>query len=179
MDERTEELRRRHEASPADVEAARAYEAALLRAGRHDAVRALYRLKFACPVSWSTMEPTFDPKVRRCDQCARSVHAVATPGEFLSMAARGECVAFHPGQLEAAVEAMIADPTRHPAQEPGRPCLLELSPGEAAALGPEPAPHMVMLAGAPLPFTPPGVQPPVSDRPPGPVSRLFRRLRGE
>lgn len=173
MDERTEELRRRHEASPADVEAARAYEAALLRAGRHDAVRALYRLKFACPVSWSTMEPTVDPKVRRCDQCTRSVHAVATPGEFLTMAALGACVAFHPGQLEAAVEAMIADPARHAAQEPGRPCLLELSPMEAAAL--DAAPDPFILAGAaPLPLPPP-----VSERPAGPVTRLFRRLRGE
>jgi len=49
MDRDLAELQRAHEEDPADVELARRFEVALLRAGLQPELRARYRRKFSCP----------------------------------------------------------------------------------------------------------------------------------
>lgn len=176
MDDTLERLRREHEATPADVEVARRYEAALLRAGDRQAARDLYRWKFQCPLSYVddlTGDP-WDPHVRRCDQCQKEVFYVTTPEALAEKVALSACVAIDPRLVDAG-EVLIQAEQVHPAQEEGRPfCLLEV---EAESI-PMPTPILMGMIAEPFPGygTPTPPPEPELDPPAARVPLLERAL---
>lgn len=152
MDEELERLRRAHERDPDDVEAARRYEQALLRAGRKDAVAELFRLKFVCDRQWSDMAETPQWDVRHCASCQKTVHHVRTYDQFVEHAREGRCVSVE-GGWAVLVADLSTDPAAHFARADSDPCVV---PGWHPPMPTLPEP--MRLGGAPMPM--PHVEPP-------------------
>jgi anti-anti-sigma regulatory factor len=142
MDEDLARLQRDACANPADVETARRLEAALGRAGQTEALRARYRFKFLCPLTFEDLEPTGDDDRRHCSRCERDVHLVLDPDAYLEAAAAGRCVSVPSSIVDAALERLVVAPGQHGAEDGAAPCLVE-SPA--------------WLAEAPLPGVPGGL----------------------
>jgi len=166
MDRALENLRRAHEADPSDEQAARAYAAALSRAGEREALERLYAFKFECDVDYWSLPLAGDPSSpdeRRCDRCQRSVHFVRSRDELQERVWAGSCIAFDPSSVDA-LAFLIDEPSVHPGQEREVPCLVE---------GVIPKPRPRPLAGAPraigpppLPRSPLDPAPPLASPPP-------------
>ena len=127
MDQDLERMRRDVEAAPADADAARRYEQALLRAGKRDEAKARYRFKFQCPKRWEELGVQFDLCVdhRRCGDCDRRVEFVATPEELAAQIRAGTCVASQPAVIGAALELLLDDAELNPARGEQEPCLMD------------------------------------------------------
>jgi hypothetical protein len=97
VDEELQRARSEHLRDPADRAAARAFEAALARAGRTDELVARFSQAFTCRLTWQDFEPTVRA-VRACTQCKREVTLLGPDaGEAAAALARaatsGACVA--------------------------------------------------------------------------------------
>lgn len=60
-----------------------------------------YHLPPSCPRSWQSLATTPDSAVRYCDDCASTVHWVATPAELVAQAKAGRCVAMAASEPDA------------------------------------------------------------------------------
>ena len=145
MDDELRALQRGAEADPADSTLARRYEQALRRAEEHERLAERYRLKFLCPLKFSELRATDQPRVRDCARCSRSVELTSSQAELAEAVARGSCVAFPREWTEGALVALAEDPRLDSAQETASPCVvasevpwLDLSPGSPARLAIEP-----------------------------------------
>jgi tetratricopeptide (TPR) repeat protein len=139
MDADLEALRRAVADNPGDELAARRYVASLLRSGRADTAREVYRVKFACPKSWADLEPTRERGVSFCSGCQRPVFAVKEPEEARLHVKQGHCIAILEDRAPAAFDRLVAEPALHAASEPRSPCVLvrgsipEIVPAEVLA----------------------------------------------
>lgn len=124
MDEGLRKLEREVEAAGADVELARRYDHALLRAGQQEVVAQRYRAKFVCPLRFSELGRTEDAWVRDCGQCQRQVRYCKTAGELAESVAAGHCVAFRRSDMPGVLVTLAKAPALHSAQEPTRPCVV-------------------------------------------------------
>ena len=129
MDSELRDLERAVQAAPQDVTLARQYEAALLRAGRRDAVHQLYRFKFACPVRWGSFTIVGDG-VGHCAECDRNVHFVETEEELARHVDAGDCIAVDVERLADAIDGLVDHPLYHAAKEAQPTCLVETRAGE-------------------------------------------------
>jgi hypothetical protein len=131
MDEELLRLRRQHEATPADDVVARRLVKGLVRAGRRDEARDLYRFKFRCSKKWDDLarEEPEDPfsldVVRHCSECQRDVHLVKNVSEVREQVSLGHSVAATEEARTAFVDAAIDDPTISAAADPKRPCVVD------------------------------------------------------
>jgi hypothetical protein len=165
MDADLSELRRQRDADPGDADAARRYEAALLRAGRRDELERLYAFEFRCDQDWNAMQPTAEPGARDCAKCRKTVHSVSTREELERRVREGACVSFDPGQVDA-LAFLIDDGDVTAAQGRGL-CLVEGgAPDPLRALGPVEAER---LTGKPRRLPDPS----------GPLRWLVRRILGK
>jgi DNA-binding transcriptional LysR family regulator len=159
MDDELQRLERAFKATPDDEGAARAYQAALLRAGHRDKARETYAFKFRCPLKWSELEATDSDMRRYCKECQRQVHFVHSPAALRQFVADGECVAILPSREVKLVDALLDDPRLHAAEDPDAPCIVVLDAPTARA--PRAGP---LVMGAVRPVLPP---PPAPPRPAG------------
>ena len=51
------------------------------------------RFRFQCPKSWSSLEPTVDPRVRHCSECQCDVHWCENDVVAQRLGRQGKCVA--------------------------------------------------------------------------------------
>ena len=123
-DEELQRLAREAEANPTDEGLARRYDQGLRRAGRDEALRARFTVKYLCPLRFEDLPPTADPLVRACGRCGRDVHFVASPAELAEQVAQGRCVAFERKGQADVVTRVAQDPRNHSAKVEGSPCLV-------------------------------------------------------
>lgn len=123
-DEELQRLARDAEANPTDEALARRYDQGLRRAGREDALRARFEMKFLCPLRYEDLPPTADPLVRACGRCGRDVHFVASPVQLAEQVAQGRCVAFERKALRDVVTRVAQDDRNHSAHVGSSPCLV-------------------------------------------------------
>jgi hypothetical protein len=51
------------------------------------------RFRFPCPKTWSSLEPTADPRIRYCSECQRNVHWCENQVVAQRLEGQGKCVA--------------------------------------------------------------------------------------
>lgn len=161
MDDSLARLRRDVEANPGDVEAVARYEAALLRSGKRDEAKALYRFKFQCPMKYEDMQPGPPWKEHRhCQECDRNVYLVRTAAQLEQRIRAGDCVTCDPAEIGPLLDVLVDDAGVSPARRAeGEPCLIEHD-------GPLPPPPMPpqRTAGVPMRIDPlPPEVTPISD----------------
>jgi hypothetical protein len=121
MDRSLRRLERTAEADPSDVDAARALDQALRRAGRRDLVGARLRAKYRCS-GLGLYQPTLR-EGRRCYDCDRRVLDSLDPVEAAGLLDVGVCVAVEARLVPDVLSALAARPGVHSATEPRAPCL--------------------------------------------------------
>ncbi len=120
MDDELLRLARAAADDPRDEQAARAYDAALRRAGRREEVYERFKLKFECPKKWDELEATPGRDARHCEECQKEVRWVRNEQEFMKLAEAGQCVAFDTRSFESVVE----NDKLNTARDENAPCLL-------------------------------------------------------
>lgn len=133
MDDELERARRHFDANRTDTEAAQRYEQALLRAGRHDEIKKLYKLANECKKTWetltrppantlSTLLDAIEPLTiqrdlfnvvkeitdnrRYCQDCQKNVVRVHNLGDFVEAAKKGQCVSIRSDVFDQATDAL-------------------------------------------------------------------------
>ncbi|MBL4849091.1 MAG: hypothetical protein JKY65_26500 [Planctomycetes bacterium] len=145
MDDALRSLQREADADPADATLARHYEQALRRAEEGARLKERYRLKFLCPLKFSELRATAQPRVRDCERCSRPVELTTSQAELAEAVAKGACVAFPREWTEGALVTLANDERLDSAQDAKSPCMvasdvpwLDLSPKSPARLAIEP-----------------------------------------
>jgi hypothetical protein len=145
MDDELRALQRGADGDPADSSLARRYERALRRAEEEELLKERYRLKFLCPLEFSQLTPTAEPRVRDCERCSRPVELTTSEAELAEAVAKGSCVAFPREWTEGTLVALADDPRLDSARGTDSPCIVasavswvDLSPGSPARLAIEP-----------------------------------------
>jgi len=82
VDDELLRLRRACADDPADPLSARAYDAALHRAGKPEEVYERFKLKFQCPKRWEELTQGQALGIRHCDECQKDVYWVSSAEEF-------------------------------------------------------------------------------------------------
>lgn len=121
MDRDLAELQRAHEEDPADVELARRFEVALLRAGLQGELRARYRRKFSCPHPDATCRlGDRGARPAGCDACGLTPLLPRSRSALEAELRPGVILDLPDSAVDAALELLLERPAFHLAEEQPR-----------------------------------------------------------